>query len=532
MVSPEKQIWHDFSSNQGGDIFSFVMLMEGIDFRGALEILARKAGVDLSQYGQGDSQASKRKEKIIKVNELATRYYHASLVKNKSALDYVVNKRGYGKAILETFKIGYAPKTGNALSNFLVKKGYKKSDLKDAGLVSANRDYDMFRERIVIPLADGQGRIVGFTARVMNDSLPKYINSPQTLVYDKGRQVFGLHLAKEAIREKDYVVIVEGNLDVIASHKTSVKNVVATAGTALTKDHLKQLSRLSKDVRLAFDQDSAGVAATERSIPIAQEVDVRLSIIDIKEGKDPDELIKKNPKAWESSVEKSIYVMDWLIERYREEYDLKTAEGKRQFSDKVLMVLARVKDPIEQEHYLRLIADLTGVDFKTVKRKLEQSSVAKRNYRTSRKVETLTEKKDSQSAYQDLLLGLNMLHPDLQHSLKGVNPVDMEDEKRQKVMSYIKNNLGKVISSVPQDLLDLEDYVKIVLFKTEELYDDWSSSDRLIEAIGLARRLHRDKNQKQKNILSVEIRKAEQAGDDNKRQALLKKFDQLLKENK
>ena len=533
MVSPEKQIWHDFSSNQGGDIFSFVMLMEGVDFRGSLEILARKAGVDLDQYSRGDGKAAKLKERIFEANELAARYYHASLAKNQTALDYLVKKRGYGKKIIGDFKIGYAPKSGDAIRKFLIKKGFSKSELKAAGLVSPRRDdYDMFRARIMIPLADGQGRTIGFTARVLDDALPKYINTPQTLVYDKGRHVFGLHLAKEAIRQKNFIVIVEGNLDVIASHKTSVANVVATAGTALTRDHLKQLSRLSNDIRLAFDQDEAGLAATERSIPIAQEVDVRLSIIDVSSGKDPDELIKKDPESWEKIVEKSVYVMDWLIERYKETYDLKSAEGKRKFTDKVLTVLARVLDPVEQEHYLKEIAKLTDVGFDTVKRKLSSSHQAKTYRRKSPNIELSDGKRDAQSAYQDLLLGLNMLHPDLQHSLKGIKPSEFEGDNRKNVMKYIAANPNERIANVPAGLRQIEDYVKIILFKTEELYDDWSSSDRMIEAIGLARRLHRDTNRKQKDNLSQEIKKAELAGDNSRREALLKEFDQLLKENK
>ncbi len=425
MVSPEKQIWHDFSSNQGGDIFSFVMSMEGIDFRAAIELLAPKAGVDLSQYGNS-GQTAARKKKLNEILALAVRYYQQSLLKDKTALDYVVKNRGYGKQVIGDFQIGYSPSSGSALMNALQKKKYTEKDLKDAGLITNNRGgwRDMFRGRIMVPLHDGHGNPIGFTARVLDDSVPKYINTPQTLVYDKGRHVFGLHLAKEAIRNKGFVVLVEGNMDVVASHKAEVRNVVATAGTAMTAEHLKQLNRLTEDVRLAFDHDKAGLAATERAIPIAQDVGVRLSIIDMDGGKDPDDMIKADPKSWEKAIEKSQYVMDWLIGHYQKMLDLTTAEGKKTFTDKTLAVLVNIKDPVEQRHYIGEIANLVGVNVESVQAKLNNQKEKPNKRFKKPKNPNLKEagKSEAQSAYQDLLLGMNLLYPDVSDSLKGLDP--------------------------------------------------------------------------------------------------------------
>ncbi len=532
MVSPEKQIWHDFSSNQGGDIFTFIMLIEGVDFRQSLEILAPKAGVDLSQYGDGGKTAE-RKKKIFETLELAVRYYQKSLVKNQTALDYVVKKRGYGKQVISDFQMGYAPSNGKALLQFMAKHKLDEKDLKNAGLATSRygKWSDMFRGRIMIPLHNGQGNPIGFTARVLDDSLPKYINTPQTLVYDKSRHVFGLHLAKEAIRKVGYVVLVEGNMDVIASHKAGIRNVVATAGTAMTMEHLKQLNRLSPDIRLAFDQDKAGLAATERAIPIAQEVGVRLSIIDIEGGKDPDELIKHNPKSWQSATESSQYVMDWLIKHYQLILDLDTAEGKKAFTDKTLKVLTTIGDPIERNHYVVEIAKLINIDKSSVQAKLNNMSKKPPKNKRRPKNKDLKANKNNhkESAYQDLLLGLNLRYPGVSESMKGLSEELFEGQDRRLIAKYVLKGVEKPIKKTPLDLQQIDNYVKIVLFKTEELYDDESSVDRLIEAVGLAHRLTQDYDKKRKRQLTLEIKKAEANNDNDKRDRLIKQLDSLIK---
>ena len=300
MVSPEKQIWHDFSSGKGGNMFSFIMEVEGLDFKGALELLARKAGIDIEQFRTKGRQGGPDKERLHQLLELASKFYQVQFSKNKTALTYVFTKRGYSKETALEWRIGYSPNNGSALLDFAKSKGYTEEELKQAGLSARNYrggTQDMFRGRLMIPLQDPQGRVIGFTARLLEDNpeAPKYINTPQTVLYDKSRHVYGLHLAKESIRKSQYAILVEGNLDVIASHQAGIRQVVATAGTALTEPHLKALSRFTGDIRLAFDADKAGVAATERAIPIASRVKVSLSMIDIPSGKDPDELIKQDP---------------------------------------------------------------------------------------------------------------------------------------------------------------------------------------------------------------------------------------------
>jgi len=218
-VSPDKNIWHDFSSNKGGDVFSFVMEVEGMDFREALEHLAQKAGIDMSMYDrQGGKEVAELKKRLRAALDLATKYYQQSLVQNPHAVDYVFGKRGLSKDIVQTFRIGYAPTSGDALVQFLTKKGFSSQELSQAGLVNRFGG-DLFRGRMMVPLMDGSGQVIGFTARIIGDdpNAPKYLNTPQTILYDKGRHVFGLSQAKEAIRKGDYAVIVEGNLDALRS---------------------------------------------------------------------------------------------------------------------------------------------------------------------------------------------------------------------------------------------------------------------------------------------------------------------------
>jgi len=382
IVSPEKQIWHDFSSGKGGDMISFIEQVEGLDFKGALALLARKAGVDLSTFqrsgGTGDN--SKKKDRLFQAVEAAVTYYQVQLTKNESPLRYVREQRGYEKQTLLDFRFGYSPQSSDTLKKYLNDKGFSEQELLDSGLI-VKRDsgsIDMFRNRLMIPLSDPQGRPVGFTARQLDNSknAPKYINTQATVLYDKSRQLYGFSQAKEAIRKSGYVVVVEGNLDVVASHQAGVKQVVASAGTALTTAHLKSLQRFTGDIRLAFDDDRAGQEAAERTIPLAQSLGLELSFISIPSGKDPDELIKQDVGLWQKTVESPVYMIDWLLGRIALQVDLKSAPGKRKFTTSVLEIVKNIQDPVEQEHYIRIIADMTSTSVSSVNQKFANNNNA------------------------------------------------------------------------------------------------------------------------------------------------------------
>lgn len=369
MVSPEKGIWHDFSANKGGDIFTFVMEVEGISFREALEKLAAQAGVDLTKYRGGDPAVSKKKVRAKEALALATKYFQACLVRSKPVCEYVFYKRNLNRGTVKEFKIGYAPAGGKALTTALEKRGFTKDELDAAGLLNRFGG-DMFRDRMTVPFIDTTGNVIGFTARVISQGEPKYLNTPETLLFNKSKFIFGLYQAKESIRRNGFVVIVEGNMDVISSHQAGVKEAVATSGTAMTEQHLKALSNLTSDIRLAYDGDAAGVKATERAIMMAGDLGIDLTVIsDYHGAKDPDELIQKDPALWQSAVKNSIPAVDWLLTKYEENLDLSSAPGKRKYSDIALKLLSYVKDEIERASYEEKVAKKLGIEVAILREK-------------------------------------------------------------------------------------------------------------------------------------------------------------------
>lgn len=531
IVSPEKQIWHDFSSGKGGDMFSFVMEMEGLDFKGTLELLARKAGVDLEQFKTSQPGTSaKLKERAFEALELATKFYQTQLTANKKAVDYLVRERGFSKDTILTWQLGYAPNTGFALTNFLTKKGFTTDEMKRAGIIfqRARHSSDMFRGRIMIPLADSSGRIVGFTARLLDDEpdAPKYINTPQTVTYDKSRQVFGLHLAKEAIRKQGFVVVVEGNLDVISSFQAGITNVVASAGTAMTEQHLKTLKRFTGDIRLSFDADSAGIAATERMIPLAQKVEVSLRIITYKDVKDPDELIRKDVNFWTHAIEQAEYAPDWLIDRYKEEVDLKTAAGKKAFTDALLGTIRRLRDPIEQEHYLKEIAKLTDSSFDAVKSKFINEPTPQTVLKRPKNISTPLDK--AQVEYlrlQDHLLAMLLMQPKLRHMISGCRSEYFSEGPQRRVFKFLKENQDfKGDPKIAAQLQPDGDYVKIIMLQFEEMYQDLPPDDLAEQAQQLKRRLIDRYVKIQKHNLAQVM---QQTQDEEELHKLLAKVDKL-----
>jgi DNA primase len=533
MVSPEKQIWHDFSSGKGGNMFSFVMEMEGLDFKGALELLARKAGVDLDQYRHARAGTrGKDKERLYDVLELATKFYQVQFSKSQTALSYVFKQRRFAKQTALDWRIGYAPNTGHALIDFLRSKGFSEDELRASGVTA--RAYrgglqDMFRGRVMIPLADPQGRIIGFTARLLADepNAPKYINTPQTALYDKSRHVFGLHFAKEAIRKTGYAVLVEGNLDVIASYEAGVRQVVATAGTALTEQHLKGLSRFTSDIRLSFDQDSAGLQATERAIPIANKIGITLGIITIPTGKDPDELIKQDAAVWKQIVEQPQYALDWLIARYSAQYDITSAVGKRRFSDVILPVVQALSDQVEQDHYLTRLAELLGVSKDALLHKLQHqqaASIPKRLKQSHAQPVVNTTAAVEYVKTQDHMLALVLFQSSFRSYLQPISADMLLGEPAKTLVTFLKAN--PAFGDDPQaaaPLSPIADYVKMLLVIYEELYQELEAVELGYELTRLQTSIVRQYAKVQKQRIAIALQTADKTQED----ALLERSKQL-----
>ncbi|MBQ6147887.1 toprim domain-containing protein [Candidatus Saccharibacteria bacterium] len=528
MVSPEKGIWHDFSANKGGDIFTFIMEVEGISFKEALEKLAAQAGVDIAKYRGGDAEVTKKKVRAREALELATKYYQFALSKSKKVCEYVFYKRNLNRKTVEEFRIGYAPASGKALKTFLKSRGYTEKELETAGLLNRFGG-DMFRGRMMVPFIDTDGKIIGYTARIVEnqqsassaDALltqrmsntsrsatpasshltnsqqsfgPKYLNTPDTILFNKSRFIFGLYQAKEAIRRSGFVVIVEGNMDVISSHQAGVKEAVATSGTAMTENHLKILSRLTGDIRLAYDGDEAGVRAAERAIRMAGDLGIELTVIsDYQGAKDPDELIQRGAELWQKAVEERKPAVEWLLDKYEEKVDLSTGFGKKEYSTLALGLLEYVKDKIERAHYEEIVAKRLGVSREDLREKGED---------LEKKIEEGTRKRFKKAK------------------------TEVKGEKLEK----LENNLlaimifggvkTKVELEIPEDEVRLGELEMIF----EKEYGGWEKAALEKEGEELTKRYKNELNKHEKLKLQAELAVAEEKGDEEEVKILLRKI--------
>ena len=527
IISPDKQIWHDFSSGKGGDIFGFIMEVEGMTFREALEFLARKAGVEIETFDSKRSrEISEKKERLRKILQISANFYQHMLVRNKEALNYVFKNRKLSKEIVQEFKIGFAPNTQKMLTNFLLKKGFAMSDIRDAGLLNRFGG-DIFRNRMVIALQDSGGSPVGFTGRIIKDepNAPKYLNTPQTLLYDKSSNIFGLSQAKNEIRKAGFVVVVEGNMDVISSHQAGVKNVVATAGTAMTVHHLKALGRFSNDVRLCFDSDQAGISATERAISLGQQAGVELSIITLNqsagEAKDPDELIQKDLELWKDSISKPQPAIEWIFDQYEKRLNIATAVGKKEFSTIALKLVENLNDPVEKDFYIEQISKRIGVSKTTLLGKFDEKPRPVKPKRRI-KIEKTNEKFVDEYIYEDDLLALAIKEQKLAEMLNELRDNILHDKKRNQILQILKsNNL---------DLLkNFDDYVKILLLKADERLGNIKGS-ATDEMKRLIHKIKTQNLQERKVNLQKQLEDAEIQGDENLRMKILMEIMQLNKE--
>lgn len=357
-----------------GDIFAFLELREGLTFPEALEILAKRAGVALPRY---DPKKKSEKEKIISINSLAAQFYNFFLLKHKvgeKARVYLKN-RGVKKESVEDFQLGYAPKS-SILGKFLEKKGFSLSEIAHAGLLVAREGgkyLDRFYDRIIFPIRDLRGQILGFSGRIIElgrekpkETEPKYLNSPETPVFQKGALLFGLDLAKDAIREANQAVLVEGEFDVISSHQAGVKNAVGVKGTALTQDQINLIGRFTENIDICFDTDLAGDAAARRGIELADRTGLNIKVIQTGEFKDPDEMIKKDPKKWKDAVSAAVPVYDWLIQSALLRYDSKDAYGKKKIGQELLPIFTRISDEIVKAHYIDKLAQKLAISPSTL----------------------------------------------------------------------------------------------------------------------------------------------------------------------
>lgn len=448
MVSAERQIWKCFGCQEGGDVFKFVMRKEGLDFGEALRLLADKAGIKLESFKP--TQEQQIKERLVEVNHLASEYFHFLLMEHRSgkkALEYLL-KRGVTRESIKTFKLGWAPEEWQGVQNFLVqKKKYRNEELEQAGLVikgGRTGYYDRFRGRVMFPLFDQRGRVMGFSGRVLEQDAKeaKYVNSPETLLYHKSNLLYGLEITKEAIKKADKAVVVEGELDAIASYQVGVKNVVAIKGSAFTEEQVELLKRFCQHAALALDSDLAGQAATMRGLEIAENSGLNVRIIQLLYGKDPDECIRKEARLWKDSVKGALAVYDFYIKAAVNKFGASSPEGKRQISGLVAPILTKINNQVIKAHYIKKLAEVLKVNEEAVAAEVDKAPYAKATEGQGLKLKP--ERRTRQEMIEEYLLAILLQKTgEVKTWVEELEMALLTDSAVKKIMEKLRQNPNK-----------------------------------------------------------------------------------------
>lgn len=385
-VHPGKQIFHCFGCGAGGDVFKFVMLIENLTFPEALERLADKVGITLAKtaYGGKDSKSEERTA-LFKIHEIAARFYAAQLTgtgEGRAARAYLLD-RGLKDEVVGRFLLGYAPRDGRALTRHLSSSGFDDDAMEKSGLVlrdtAGDRRFDRFRGRIIFPIANESGKIIAFGGRALGDEQPKYLNSPETPIYTKSRVLYHLDNGGKAIRKQDYAILVEGYMDCIAVDSCGIENVIASCGTSLTEAQIRLLGRYSRRVVVNYDPDSAGVAATERSLNALLEAGFEVKVLALPGGLDPDAFIRKNGEAeYRRVLADAPGYIDYVTDRGIAEHGLNTPQGKLAVANAVLPYLARIPNPLLRQEMTDRLAARALLDDRLLREELRRAAVERR----------------------------------------------------------------------------------------------------------------------------------------------------------
>lgn len=379
-VDPARGFFYCFGCHAGGNVFNFVMKLENISYGETIKFLANKLNIPLPQRERTPQELAREREiaKLRDVHGLAGDFFYACLTKTRFGEQgrVYLTGRGVDEDVIHQFRLGFAPNAWDKLSGAFVKRGYGEELLVQAGL-AVERDsggiYDRFRNRVIFPICDERGRIIGFGGRVLDDSQPKYLNSPETAIFNKRRTLFGLHSACQEIRKKGYAIVVEGYMDVITAHSYGFKNTVASLGTAFTLQQCKKILRYAPEIMFAYDSDSAGQNATVRALSIARGSGADIKVISIPDGKDPDEFIRKNgAQAFQALVEKALPLVDYQVEKAFKDYDYSTLEGKVKVVSSLVPVLAQTHNAVAFNAYVARISQALGIDESAVRSEIQK----------------------------------------------------------------------------------------------------------------------------------------------------------------
>ncbi len=517
-VNPERQIWRCFGCSRGGDIFKFIMEIENVEFPEALKILAKKAGVELKGYEKVDSS---KKNLLKKINQEAAKFFERNLWENKEALDYLL-KRGLKKETIKEFQLGFAQDNWHLLERYLKEKGFLQTDIFESGLLVKTDDgrfYDCFRSRIMFPLYDSLGNIIGFSGRIFGKKTDagKYINTPQTLIFDKSQLLYGIHKSKEFIKKEKKALIVEGQMDFLMAWQNDLKYSVAVSGTAFTEKQLSILKRYTNNLILCFDMDEAGEVACERSIFEAKKRDFSIEVLPLAFGKDLAELLKEKPKETKKILSNKIPIMEFFFEKAKKIASLTDSEGRKKIADYFLAKIKLLVSPVEQGFWIEKLANFLKI-------KEEFLYDALKSIKTSEEKEEI---KDEEKFLPETFsfsqsLSKKIIALILEDKEKFLNLEEIEnlekflDKDYQEIFLKIKNGREK----------EIEDKIAYLKLFFEYEFGDLKI-DKEKELKKLIKLLKKENLKSEIEKINFEIKEAEENKDQKKAEELLLKIKKL-----
>ena len=543
-VSPRLQIFKCFGCGAGGDIFKFIMMIENVEFGDALRILAQKAGIEIEKV---PLKLKTERQKILDILEISCLFFEKQLEgeKGKEVKEYL-KKRGIGESSIQKWRIGYAPNSKKALLNFLLDRGFKTEEIKKTGLLfKKNGEYfDRFRGRIMFPIFDFNSQVIGFSGRIFGErekekekGVAKYVNTPNTLVFDKGKVLYGLNFAKKAIREKDFCVLVEGQTDCILVSQAGTENVVATSGTALTPYHLRVLKRHTSNLVIAFDMDVAGEGATKRGIDLAQMLDFNIKIILLPKEKDPADVVSEGKEEWEKYLNSAKDILTFYFETAFSNFDKNTPEGKKEIAKILLPVLKRIPNKIVQASWIQRLAKELKVKEEDIREELKKVKIEREMTDLITFEEKLPEmkKKSKKELLEERVISLLIRKPDLIDLIKE-DFLDFFSEKSLKILNSLKEGIlkkeekeiSKILEKIEEKLgFEDKEFLRYLILKSEVEKEEIKEPEK--EMNFCLKEIKREEIKKKLDELSFQIKEAEEKKDFEKLKILTEKFNNLSK---
>jgi len=534
MVSPDRQIYHCFGCGESGNAFKFLMRYERLEFPEAVEFLASKAGVELPKFERQNDAAAGLTTQLYRVNELAADFYEGILNSSEGirAKNYLL-KRGILHETIKNFKLGFAPERWDGLINHLRQKGINLSLIEKAGLILAKDSggyYDRFRNRVIFPILDIKSRPVGFGARVLDDSLPKYVNSPETPVYTKGKNLYGLNFAKDSIRDGDCAVIVEGYLDFILPFQSGIKNIVASQGTALTTEQARLLRRYTHDVVVLFDGDSAGELAALRSLDIFIEEEMNVRVAGLPKGVDPDSYVRAHgAQEFKAKIEKAQSLFDYKLAVLKGRFDCRDVQGKVKICASMLETINKIKNAVLRSEYIKKLSQELDVDEDAL---LQEVSKLNPERAPSGPTLNAVKKISNISPVEKLLIKLMLEESELIRRIREhLDPQDFKDEHASRIVSLMFDlaDQGKEVG--PHILMNHFAQDDVSRLVCESVFMPESPSEEHKERViaDCIKRIKEERMRLKKQVLHDQIKVAQSLGDEEKLNRLIEEFHGLLK---